>query len=992
MAKREIVVELQLSDKNAVAELGRLQTETRQYQQSLKLLNSIVDENGKATNRQKQQIGELVAKIENNRVKFRELKNDLSGATDAGLRFRDKMAEATIEAIKQSGVLGKLDAQYSTLQQELTRNNGVIAANEVAMKELRDEYRKGELTAKEYKDQLKAIKTENTQVAQSNERLEQEIKGVTAEIGKLDKRVEDLTADMKAGRITAEEFRRGVDSINKEVVAQSTAFQKGITDIKGYITSYVGVAGAVIGLVSVLKSASQTVEKFDAAQSNLAAILNTNKEGISSLTEEAKKYGATTAFTASQVSELQTELAKLGFTQGQIKDATPAVLDLAAATGTDLGNAATIAAQTLNAFQLEASETQRVVDVIAQSANLSAFDIDTFSAAMSNAAPAAKSVGIEIEQASAMLSALVDAGIPAEKAGTDLRNIFISLAKEGMTLDEAFSVVRGSQDQLTTAVKMFDQRAAGSAIILAENTDKLKRLEEGYIDAAGAAEQMAKTQLDNLKGDKLLLTSAWEGFVLSVEDGGGRVTEVLRGITSLLTDVLSSYSIMFAKSDDLLARQVGTGNGSALRAEASAKAYLDEAKAYLSSREQMILEDEDIAFRTISAEQAVARAQIDRAKSDGTLIQLQDVLGKKLQESEKGSQQYAFTMIRLKEITKELAVQDADQAKALDASTKATTKKSEAVRKLTADQLAQLDAENNVRSDALGNIFAQTGDGTTTPAVELQKEEEAELDSIVEQGLANRNALREEARIRDIKGITDLNAERALLEAEWQSGSIDSYEEYLARKDNLRRAEVENEMMAAAAISDLFGTIAAAYDKDSAEFKIFATAQALISTYLAATKALASAPPPYNYALAAATVAAGLANVAKIQGFEEGGYTSKRRRDDEPVGVVHANEYVVPAPIVRNPRGKRLIDELERMRMGHPVRYAPPFIGGGIGTNNNVRFVRGTGLAQTGITAADVATADLSRAIMSMPAPVVRVDEINRVQRRVNVIESISRT
>lgn len=860
MAKREIVVELQLSDTNAVAELGRLEIETKQYQRELKALNAEITKNGQATRQQQEAVGTLNASIRRNQTVIRELKNDLSGATDAGLRFRDKMAEASRAGLAAFGF------------QALT------------------------------------------------------------------------------------------------------------------------VTGAVTGLVSVLKSASQTVEKFDAAQSNLAAILNTNKEGISSLTEEAKKYGATTAFTASQVSELQTELAKLGFTQGQIKDATPAVLDLAAATGTDLGNAATIAAQTLNAFQLEASETQRVVDVIAQSANLSAFDIDTFSAAMSNAAPAAKSVGIEIEQASAMLSALVDAGIPAEKAGTDLRNIFISLAEKGMTLDEAFSVVRGSQDQLTTAVKMFDQRAAGSAIILAENTDKLKRLEEGYIDAAGAAEQMAKTQLDNLKGDKLLLTSAWEGFVLSVEDGGGRVTEVLRGITSLLTDVLSSYSIMIAKSDDLLARQVGTGNGSALRAEASAKAYLDEAKAYLSSREQMILEDEDIAFRTISAEQAVARAQIDRAKSDGTLIQLQDVLRKKLLESEAGSQQYAFTMIRLKEITKELAVQDADQAKALDASTKATTKKSEAVRKLTADQLAQLDAENNVRSDALGNIFAQTGDGTTTPAVELQKEEEAELDSIVEQGIANRNALREEARIRDIKGITDLNAERALLEAEWQSGSIDSYEEYLARKDNLRRAEVENEMMAAAAISDLFGTIAAAYDKDSAEFKIFATAQALISTYLAATKALASAPPPYNYALAAATVAAGLANVAKIQGFEEGGYTSKRRRDDEPVGVVHANEYVVPAPIVRNPRGKRLIDELERMRMGHPVRYAPPFIGGGIGTNNNVRFVRGTGLAQTGITAADVATADLSRAIMSMPAPVVRVDEINRVQRRVNVIESISRT
>lgn len=974
MAKREIVVELQLSDTNAVAELGRLEIETKQYQRELKALNAEIAKNGQATRQQQEAVGTLNASIRRNQTVIRELKNDLSGATGAGLRFRDKMAEASRAGLAAFGF------------QALT------------------------------------------------------------------------------------------------------------------------VTGAVTGLVSVLKSASQTVEKFDAAQSNLAAILNTNKEGISSLTEEAKKYGATTAFTASQVSELQTELAKLGFTQGQIKDATPAVLDLAAATGTDLGNAATIAAQTLNAFQLEASETQRVVDVIAQSANLSAFNIDTFSAAMSNAAPAAKSVGIEIEQASAMLSALVDAGIPAEKAGTDLRNIFISLAEKGMTLDEAFSVVRGSQDQLTTAVKMFDQRAAGSAIILAENTDKLKRLEEGYIDAAGAAEQMAKTQLDNLKGDKLLLTSAWEGFVLSVEDGGGRVTEVLRGITGLLTDVLSSYSIMIAKSDDLLARQVGTGNGSALRAEASAKAYLDEAKAYLSSREQMILEDEDIAFRTISAEQAVARAQIDRAKSDGTLIQLQDVLSKKLRESEAGSQQYAFTMIRLKEITKELAVQDADQAKALDASTKATVQANkeegetiadlrkklkglkegleeldvtdtagiakqqaaiaalekrikaidgttEATKKLTAAQLAQLDAENNVRSDALGNIFAQTGDGTTTPAVELQKEEGAELDSIVEQGLANRNALREEARIRDIKGIVDLNAERALLEAEWQSGSIASYEEYLARKDNLRRAEVENEM---AALDQAFGAFqnfgqgiaaigqaqtaneVAEYEKRIEAARIagqstveleaqkneairagaqqaFEIQRALTLAQIAVDTAkaisslvAASAGNPTNavtfgaagaaqFAAGAIQIAANMAQAIALlssrgPGFEEGGYTSRRRRDDEPVGVVHANEYVVPAPIVRNPRGKRLIDELERMRMGHPVRYAPPFIGGGIGTNNNVRFARGTGLAQTGITAADVATADLSRAIMSMPAPVVRVDEINRVQRRVNVIESISRT
>jgi len=890
MAKREIVVELQLSDTNAVAELGRLEIETKQYQRELKALNAEIAKNGQATRQQQEAVGTLNASIRRNQTVIRELKNDLSGATDAGLRFRDKMAEASRAGLAAFGF------------QALT------------------------------------------------------------------------------------------------------------------------VTGAVTGLVSVLKSASQTVEKFDAAQSNLAAILNTNKEGISSLTEEAKKYGATTAFTASQVSELQTELAKLGFTQGQIKDATPAVLDLAAATGTDLGNAATIAAQTLNAFQLEASETQRVVDVIAQSANLSAFDIDTFSAAMSNAAPAAKSVGIEIEQASAMLSALVDAGIPAEKAGTDLRNIFISLAEKGMTLDEAFSVVRGSQDQLTTAVKMFDQRAAGSAIILAENTDKLKRLEEGYIDAAGAAEQMAKTQLDNLKGDKLLLTSAWEGFVLSVEDGGGRVTEVLRGITSLLTDVLSSYSIMIAKSDDLLARQVGTGNGSALRAEASAKAYLDEAKAYLSSREQMILEDEDIAFRTISAEQAVARAQIDRAKSDGTLIQLQDVLRKKLLESEAGSQQYAFTMIRLKEITKELAVQDADQAKALDASTKSTKAKAKATKELTQaekDLAAEMAAS---ASEPVTRIEPRMPSGTALPqddetlarfginplGNQLLQQQTDETLAIWQRHWDEVDKIAAERRDAQLAAAQELSdslgsLSRGIIALE-QAQTSAQVEEIDRRIDAQRAAGQSTVELEAQRESAVREGAKRAWDVQRA----FAFAQIAIDTAKAISSLTsAAAANPANAVTfggaGAAQFAAGVIQIAanmaqaiallsQSPGFEEGGYTSKRRRDDEPVGVVHANEYVVPAPIVRNPRGKRLIDELERMRMGHPVRYAPPFIGGGIGTNNNVRFVRGTGLAQTGITAADVATADLSRAIMSMPAPVVRVDEINRVQRRVNVIESISRT
>ena len=273
MAERKVIVELQLADRNAVSELGKLQVETRQYQQSLKLLNSIVDENGKATVRQQQQIGELTAKITRNNAVAREMKNELGGLTAAGLRFRDKMAEASIEAIRQSGVLGKLDAQYATLEAEIAKGTAVIDANKAAMVELRTEYKKGELTAAEYKAQLALMKAENGQVAASNSKLEADLKGVGTQITSLDKKVEDLTADFKAGRITAEEFKRSVNSVNTEVAKQGGLITNGIKDLRSYALGFVGVIAAAQGIARItgeLFDLSGEIEKTDARNKAIA--------------------------------------------------------------------------------------------------------------------------------------------------------------------------------------------------------------------------------------------------------------------------------------------------------------------------------------------------------------------------------------------------------------------------------------------------------------------------------------------------------------------------------------------------------------------------------------------------------------------------------------------------------------------------------------------------------------------------------------------------
>jgi hypothetical protein len=432
MATREVIVKVQLENRDAIKQLGQYEADLIAVRKETNALTATIRKNNEATPEQVRRLGELRSSAKALSGNIRELSNETSGLTAAGMRFRDKMAGASLDALKQFG-------------------GGILT-----------------------------------------------------------------------------------------------------------------VTGAIAALGHVVSSAINTIAEFDKAQSNLAAILSTNKEGVRELTEEAKQYGATTAFTATQVTELQTELAKLGFTQTQIKQSTSAVLDLAAATGTDLANAATIAAMTLNAFQLDASETGRVVDVIAQSANLSALDIDTFSAAMSDAAPAAAAVGMSIEDTTAMLSALVDAGIPAEKAGTDLRNIFIKLAASGMTLEEAYAEITGSQDQLTTSVGLFDQRAAGSALILANNTEKLERLKEGYNNAAGAAAEMAEKQLDNLRGDQLLLTSAWEGFVLSVEDGSGIISGAMRGITQSVTDLITSLSGANEETSSFTSRVLGLLTGSSI--------------------------------------------------------------------------------------------------------------------------------------------------------------------------------------------------------------------------------------------------------------------------------------------------------------------------------------------------------------------------------------------------------------------------------------------
>ena len=311
--------------------------------------------------------------------------------------------------------------------------------------------------------------------------------------------------------------------------------------ISSGIGALVVAAGALIAGIAGLINKSR---EFSKEMSNLKAVSGATDEEFQALKANAIALGSSTAFTATQVAQLQTEFAKLGFTTNQIIAVSEATLDLAAATGTDLAEAASVAGSTLKGFGMGVEETGRMADVMAKSFSSSALDMEKFRESMKLVAPIAATVKVPIEQATAALSVLADRGVSGSMAGTQLRRIMSDLAqKTGKDFATSLEITAkkleaatSEAEKLAIAKELVGDRAKGSLIALAENKDALDELTVAYENAGGSAKEMAEVQLDNLDGSLTKLSSAWDGFMLSLESGDGVISKISRWFVDLATD------------------------------------------------------------------------------------------------------------------------------------------------------------------------------------------------------------------------------------------------------------------------------------------------------------------------------------------------------------------------------------------------------------------------------------------------------------------------
>ena len=286
----------------------------------------------------------------------------------------------------------------------------------------------------------------------------------------------------------------------------------------------------------------QTFRAFEFQMAKVAAVSGATASEFKSLKDNAQELGASTRYTSTEVAALQTEYAKLGFSAQEIVNVTDATLALAQATDTDLARAAEVAGSTLRAFQMPATDTAKLADVMALSFSSTALDMESFAEAMKYVAPVAKAAGLSVEETTAMLGTLANAGIKGSQAGTSLRRIITDMGSESGTAAEKIASLGAKGMTLTDAFDEVGRTAQSALLVLANGSDKTAELSTSFDNASGAAKRMQATMDATAEGSMKKMESALEAVML-------QIGESLAPTISAAADQIGSLAMWFTKLD-----------------------------------------------------------------------------------------------------------------------------------------------------------------------------------------------------------------------------------------------------------------------------------------------------------------------------------------------------------------------------------------------------------------------------------------------------------
>ncbi|AJB81454.1 phage tail tape measure protein [Enterobacter hormaechei] len=343
---------------------------------------------------------------------------------------------------------------------------------------------------------------------------------------------------------SSKRFNRNAQEDAKRTDEAYSRMGKTIAGVAGRLA---GFAGAGLSLGAIIT----TTREYGQALSDLSAITGATGAQLKSLDEAAQEMGRSTEYSASQAVEALKLMAsakpELLQTADGLTEATKSALTLAQAAGSTLPDATRTLALSLNQFGAGAQEADRYINVLAAGAKFGASEIADTAAAIKNGGVAAAQAGVGFETLNAAIQVLAEREIKGGEAGTALRNVILALEKgTDKTLKPSVVGLSGALDNLSKknlstaqAVKLFGVENINAASVLVDNRSKLNALTLALTETQTAHEQAA-IRVNNLNGDIMGLTSAFEGMIIKIgQSSTGPLRSGIQSVTdgiNLLTD------------------------------------------------------------------------------------------------------------------------------------------------------------------------------------------------------------------------------------------------------------------------------------------------------------------------------------------------------------------------------------------------------------------------------------------------------------------------
>ena len=313
---------------------------------------------------------------------------------------------------------------------------------------------------------------------------------------------------------------------------------------------------------------------FEEAMEEVISVSGATGAQVDALTEKAKDLGTTTEKTAVEAAEGMKFLAMAGFEVNEVMEALPGVMDLAMVSGMDLGRASDITSNIMSGFGETADQTGRIVDVMALTMASSNTNIEQLGEAMAYVAPAARAAGMDIEQTSALIGKLGDAGIQGSRAGTNLMGVLSALYKPSSEardiLDDLGVSIRDSTGEMRPLVDIlkdfdeagataadvagiFGRRNSTAALAIMEVADATKEFNQDLNEAAGTTERMKDILVGGVDTEWKKFKSAIERLNIELGESGLKgiaesvlqaLSGLIRGIAGLPSEVLTFVSVM----------------------------------------------------------------------------------------------------------------------------------------------------------------------------------------------------------------------------------------------------------------------------------------------------------------------------------------------------------------------------------------------------------------------------------------------------------------